>query len=158
MGIINAFSCSWTFYWKGGLFQGILFSVCQWFVFPFHLWPSFTSLALSGKILTTESTCSMLTDPLALRDLAGMSRVPAWQLQPRRKRLSVCSSCWQHNDWHQRQHRHRVHGLHQREMLSGKVQILSSSPTSASQDQGCPIPGQPGCSSSGCSHRSCHGE
>lgn len=40
---------------------------------------------------------------------------------------------------------------------SGKVQILSSSCTSASQDQGCPIPGQPGCSSTGCSHRSCHG-
>lgn len=101
---------------------------------------------------------SILTDPHALTDLVGMSRVPAWKLQQRRKRLSVCSSCWQHHDWHQWQYSHRVYGLHQREMLSGKVQILSSSRTSASQDQGCPIPGQPGCSSAGCSHCSRHGE
>lgn len=138
---------------KGGIFQGgILFFVGQWWFFPFHPWPPFREKS------KTDSPRATLTDPPALPVLAGMSRVPARQLQPRRKRLSVRSPCWQHNDWHQRQHRHCVHGLHQREMLSGKVQILSSSRTPASQDQGCPIPGQPGCSGTGCSHRSCHGE
>lgn len=44
-----------------------------------------------------------------------------------------------------------------KEMLSGKVQILPSPRTPASQDQGCSIPGQPGCSSAGCSYCSCHG-
>lgn len=35
--------------------------------FPFRLWLSFTILALLVKILMTDSTCSMLTDSLALR-------------------------------------------------------------------------------------------
>ena len=135
-------------------FQVILWFLCKFF-------PPFTCGLLSPLLhfKSWESFyLSILTDLRALYDPIGMSRVPARQLQQRRKWLSVCPSCWQHNDWHQWQHSHRVYGLHQREMLSGKVQILPSSRTSASQDQGCPIPGQPGCRSTGCSHCSCHGE
>lgn len=102
------------------------------------LWQIFRKLSLLQAVPAAPITRSKC---LCFPGVTGVSRVPAWELQPGRERLPVRAPRRQRHDRHQRQHRHRLHGLHQREVLPGKVQIFSPSCTPASQDQGCPVPG-----------------
>lgn len=85
----------------------------------------------------------------------GVQGVPAGKLCAWRDWLPLCASSRQHNDWHKRQHRNRVYGLHKRSLHEGEMQVFSPSCTFAGQNQSGATPSQPGCGGSPGSCGSC---
>lgn len=81
------------------------------------------------------------------RQAGGLPRVPAWELHTGRERLPLRSPDWDCHDRHEWEYCHSLHGLHQGEMLSGEMQVLSSPCTPAGQNQGSSTPGESKCCS-----------
>lgn len=106
------------------------------------------SLAFCVVLSYSPATCVVLH--------VGVQGVPAGKLCTWRDWLPLCASSRQHNDWHKRQHRNRVYGLHKRSLHEGEMQIFSPSCTFAGQNQSGATSSQPGCGGSPGSCGSCN--